>query len=129
MSVFVDFIYYNQSIQAVILHTNSYLSFAIGALLIGFGLGMYIASDVGFAPHDAFILSLTKKFHFSFRKASIIADSSILVLTLLLKGPVFIGTFIMAFTTGFTIQFSIKVNKRWISALKKEKYSDALENS
>ena len=67
----------------------------IGTALIALGAELVITADLGIGPYDAFITTVGKLIGLKFTYAKYIFDGTFLVLTLLLKGNVGIGTLII----------------------------------
>ena len=69
----------------------------IGTLLIAIGAELIITADLGMGPYDAFISTVGKLLKLKFSYAKYICYGTFLVLTILLKGNVGIGTLIIFF--------------------------------
>jgi len=84
------------------------VAFVTGNILIGTGIGMYLATELLIAPHESFMLTLSERFKWSYRKSEIIASIGAVFISFLLSGPIFWGTIILTFTTGYIIQYTRK---------------------
>jgi len=88
------------------------LLFTFGFLTIVIGAGIYLQADFAPSPVDNLMLSVHKRFRLSMGRARLICEAIALTLALMVSGPIYIGTFIIAFTIGPCIQISIKeINK------------------
>ena len=84
--------------------------FVLGALLLGYGCGIYIVANLGAGPRDSLMLLVVDKLGWSIMKARTTMEVSVSVVGFLLGGPVGIGTVFMAFGLGPIIQKSIQLN-------------------
>lgn len=76
------------------------LLFIIGMLILAFGMSMYMSCDFGMVPYDsiAYTLSdLTGKKVAAFRVS---VDVLVAIIAFILKGPIGIGTVLLAFSIG-----------------------------
>lgn len=88
------------------------IAFVMGNLAIGAGIGLYVSTHLMIAPHESFMMMLTKRFNWSYRKADIIASIGAVFVSLSLSGPIFVGTIVLTFTTGFIIQFVMEFSRK-----------------
>lgn len=86
----------------------SLVLFASSIIIISFGAGMYLVSNLPPNPIDYFMMCIKECFSISIAIAKIILEAIGLLLGLLLGGPVGLGTFIMMFSFGPCIQFFYK---------------------
>ena len=84
--------------------------FVLGALLLGYGCGIYIVANLGAGPRDSLMLLVVDKLGWSIMKARTTMEVTVSVVGFLLGGPVGIGTVFMAFGLGPIIQKSIQLN-------------------
>lgn len=88
----------------------------LGCLIVSFGVGLYIASDLGAGPYDILPLIVEKRKYLTYKWIRIILDVSCAVLGFMLGATVGIGTFIVALCLGpgieyfrnFTIKYILK---------------------
>lgn len=76
----------------------------IGMIIIGIGSYLYIGSGFGAGPRDGFMILLLKKTNKSIRFIRNSMEITVLVVGYLLGGPVGIGTVIISFGMGYSIQ-------------------------
>lgn len=83
--------------------------FFSGLLIYSFGISFYLSfSKNNSGPRESFMLGLSKCFSVSIRLSRVIIDVSILIIALLFKGPVGIGTLVFALSAGPLIQRFLK---------------------
>jgi uncharacterized membrane protein YczE len=115
ISVFVDGIGY--FIRDYLVQIPDPVAFVTGNVSIGVGIGMYVSAHLMIAPHESFMMMLCKKFNWSYRKADIFASIGAIGVSLVLSGPIFLGTIALTFTTGFIIQFVMNRSKKVLTRL------------
>lgn len=100
------------------------LQFAVGLLLMGIGIGMYIAPRLGAGPRDSFMLALNERMGWSIQNVRMGIEITVLVAGAFLGGPVSFGTLLTAVLTGPLVQRSIpfweRQMDRWIGTGAKE---------
>ncbi|MFD3448167.1 YitT family protein [Microbacteriaceae bacterium 4G12] len=76
-----------------------------GIVLIAIGVAMYIQSQYPTNPIDNLMIALHTRFGVSLMVAKTIGEMAALVFAIMMKGPIGVGTLIVAFTIGPIIQF------------------------
>lgn len=79
---------------------------ALGLLLLGTGIGLYLVSNLPKTPIDVFMNALQEKMKWSMKKARLVVECVALIMALVLSGPVGIGTVATAFLLAPIIQVS-----------------------
>ncbi len=80
----------------------------IGFLLLYFGIGIYVAIDIGVDAFTGVVLFLTDKTHFEMKYVKIVFDILLLVIGALLGGTLGVSTFVTMVLAGPVIQFFSK---------------------
>ncbi|WP_102347566.1 YczE/YyaS/YitT family protein [Bacillus sp. Marseille-P3661] len=83
-----------------------WISFTIGVLASGLGIGIYVLAEFPKTPIDGLMVAVHKRFGYSLNVSRTIIEAAAVVLGYLLGGPVGIGTLIIALTLGKVIQVS-----------------------
>lgn len=78
----------------------------LGLLLLGFGIGLYLVSNLPRTPVDVFMLAIQTRMQWSMKKARLAVEFIAVTLGLLLAGPVGVGTLITAVLLAPMIQFT-----------------------
>lgn len=103
---FIDFFIYIVFQEYVPQHLFVSWFFLIGGLIIfSFGIALYMKANIALHPVERFMKITQQQFQFSYIKSRFILESFACVVALLLKGPIFIGTLIIMFTSGILINF------------------------
>jgi uncharacterized protein len=84
----------------------------IGLLIIGFGVAIYIQPKFPLNPIDNFMMGLSKRLGVSLPIAKTIGEVLALVLALLVKGPIGLGTIIVLVGIGPSIQLFVPLFDR-----------------
>jgi hypothetical protein len=81
---------------------------AVGLIVQCIGIAVYLTPGLGSGPREGVMLGLSEALNTSIRLARVCIDLSVLVLALVTRGPIGIGTVIHALGTGPLIQFFLK---------------------
>lgn len=76
---------------------------AIGTLLMGLGLGIYVAAEFGLGPLEAIVDIIYQHTRLKYKTAKIIFDALLGILGILFGGKIGIGTIISIFCTGIVM--------------------------
>ncbi|MFD0942296.1 YczE/YyaS/YitT family protein [Savagea faecisuis] len=97
---------------------TSLTSFVLGVIVMGIGVGIYIAPNLGAGPRDSLMLLFMDKLNMSINTARTLMEVLVAIGGWFLGGPVGIGTVLIAFGLGSFVQlampYSTKVLKRLI---------------
>ncbi len=86
-----------------------YLLCIISVLLVGFGSGIYLVSNLGPGPRDGLMTGLTKVTNFPIALVRAIIEITVVIIGWYLGGTVGIGTLIFAFGIGPAVAVSLYV--------------------
>lgn len=86
----------------------------VGLVVLGSGMGMYLAPELGEGPRDGIMIELSSRFSWSVRKVRTVMEISVLVIGWLLGGPVGVGTVVISISLGYLMQFFMQWWKRWL---------------
>ncbi|PUB02964.1 YitT family protein [Paenisporosarcina sp. OV554] len=93
------------------------ICFISGVGVMGFGVGMYIASNIGAGPRDSLMLILIEKTGWTVKRVRTLLEIVVAIIGWLLGGPVGIGTIIIALTLGYIVHFTLNISRNWIAKL------------
>lgn len=88
-----------------------------GILIMGYGIGLYIAADRGAGPRDSLMLVLTERIGWKVQHIRLSMEMVVLTLGWLLKGPVNIGTLLFCVTIGPIVGYSLPQCKKVVARL------------
>jgi uncharacterized protein len=113
--IFMDFfLWILPSIDSVI---GAVFSFVMGVVLLGFGVGLYVAADLGSGPRDSIMIMIVDKTGWSLKWVRNGMEIFVLLLGWLLGGPVGVGTIIIAFFLGPIVGYSLPQCKKLLAYL------------
>lgn len=105
IGLFIDL--FNFLIPDIESMTGQILIFTAGIVVMGYGVGMYVAPKMGAGPRDDLMLILVQKTGLSVSVIRTAIEVSVAVLGWLLGGPIGIGTAVIALVLGRIVQISL----------------------
>lgn len=72
----------------------------VGIIIVGFGICLYISAQIGAGPRDSLMLAIRDKTGWKVQHVRSGLEIIVLITGWMLGGPIFIGTFLFAFTIG-----------------------------
>ncbi|ASJ57273.1 YczE/YyaS/YitT family protein [Brevibacillus formosus] len=121
ISLFVDLIGSIDALMAAIRSLPPLLTMALGNICIGSGIGLYVCTQVCTAPQEAFVLVMSKRLKWTFRRTEILLACMFLSASFLLDGPIYYGTVVLSFTTGYIIQAAINIGNKMLRLVNQTK--------
>jgi uncharacterized membrane protein YczE len=94
--------------------------FVLGVLILGYGIGLYVAADLGAGPRDSIMLLIVKETGWSIKWVRNGIEVTVFLFGWLLGGPVGIGTIFIAFFLGSIIGVSIPQSKKLLHFILKK---------
>ncbi|MGF9910545.1 YczE/YyaS/YitT family protein [Brevibacillus porteri] len=125
ISLFVDLIGSIDALMAAIRSLPPLLTMALGNICIGSGIGLYVCTQVCTAPQEAFVLVMSKRLKWTFRRTEILLACMFLSASFLLDGPIYYGTVVLSFTTGYIIQAAINLGNKMLRLVNQTKGAEA----
>ncbi|MCD5322536.1 MULTISPECIES: YczE/YyaS/YitT family protein [Pontibacillus] len=95
---------------------TAYVLLIIGILLLGLGVAMYVRSHFAYNPVDGAMMVVHKLTGFSLGMSKTIVSLVLLVISILIGGPVGVGTGIAILLIGPTVNVSEKALNRFTKA-------------
>lgn len=100
---------------------SSLAMFIVGVIVMGIGIGMYMAPNMGAGPRDSLMLILIDQIGMSINGARTTMEVSVALAGWALGGPVGVGTVFIAFGLGTLVQWTLPYNQRLLAARIDEK--------
>jgi uncharacterized membrane protein YczE len=91
--------------------------FISGVGVMGLGVGMYIASNIGAGPRDSLMLILIEQTGWTVKRVRTLLEIVVAICGWLLGGPIGVGTIIIALTLGYIVHFTLNLSRNWIVKL------------
>ncbi|WP_026700408.1 YczE/YyaS/YitT family protein [Salibacterium aidingense] len=88
-----------------------------GIVVIGYGIGTYIAPECGAGPRDSLMLALQEKTGWKVSRVRGIMEIGVLLIGWMLGGPVFIGTILFCLGIGQVVGFALPQCKKIVYRL------------
>lgn len=85
--------------------------FLLGVIILGYGIGLYVAAELGAGPRDGIMLLIIEKTGWSIKWVRNGIEITVFLVGWLLGGPVGIGTIFIAFVLGPIVGVSIPQSK------------------
>ncbi|WP_228550213.1 YczE/YyaS/YitT family protein [Salinibacillus xinjiangensis] len=90
------------------------LTLIVGLVVCGYGVGLYVAANLGAGPRDSLMLFLTEKFGWKVQWVRSGIEVFVLITGYLLGGPVGVGTIVASLALGPIVGYTLPQSKRWI---------------
>jgi uncharacterized membrane protein YczE len=96
---------------------NKIIVLMLGLIFLALGIAVYLQAKYPLIPIDRFMLSIQHRLKVNLMVAKTIGELTALILALLFKGPIGIGTIIIALSVGPFVQLFFpplkKLRKKW----------------
>ncbi|RKD73088.1 hypothetical protein ATL39_2291 [Sinobaca qinghaiensis] len=115
IGVFID-------IFLLLIETPSLLAVQIimllaGIIIIGYGIGLYIAPEVGAGPRDSLMIALHERTGWKISRVRIMMETVVLAVGWALGGPVFVGTILFCLGIGQVVGFAMPQTSKLVHYL------------
>lgn len=96
---------------------GQYVMLLVGVIVIGYGIGFYIAPKCGAGPRDSLMIAITEKSGWKVQYVRGIMEMIVLAVGWTLGGPVFIGTILFSLTIGNVVGFTLPQCQRLVDRM------------
>jgi uncharacterized protein len=96
---------------------GQYVMLLVGVIVIGYGIGLYIAPKCGAGPRDSLMIAITEKSGWKVQYVRGIMEIVVLAIGWSLGGPVFIGTIIFSLTIGNVVGYTLPQCQRLVDRM------------
>lgn len=96
---------------------GQYVMLLIGIVVVGYGIGLYIAPKCGAGPRDSLMMAITEKSGWKVQHVRGIMELVILTIGWSLGGPVFLGTILFSLTVGNVVGFTLPQCQRLVDRM------------
>ncbi len=90
------------------------LRFAVGVVMMGLGVGIYVTSGLGASAQDGIFLGLHQRFGWSIFTSRVVVDASVLTAGWLLGGQVGVGTVLATLVMPRLVVLGMDLGTRWL---------------
>ncbi|MEG2290977.1 MAG: YitT family protein [Clostridium sp.] len=84
---------------------KQYIVFFIGIIIVGFGVAVYLLPKLPENPIDHLMVTIKEKYSLKVMNAKLLVDSSCIIIALIFKGPIGIGTILATVILGPAVNF------------------------
>jgi uncharacterized membrane protein YczE len=117
VGVFIDLFMFVLAWYEPTLLITRFVMLVMGILIIGLGIGIYIAPNCGAGPRDSLMLALTQMTGWKVQYVRALMEILVLLAGWLLGGPVFIGTLLFCFGIGSIVGLTLPVCQRIVQRM------------
>ncbi len=117
VGIFLDFYLWLPILKTPDHFVGQLIMLTIGIIVMGYGIGLYIAADKGAGPRDSLMLVLTKRTGWKVQHIRLAMEIIVLALGWLMKGPVSIGTLLFCVSIGPIVGYSLPQCKYLVARL------------
>ncbi|OZM58008.1 hypothetical protein CIB95_05485 [Lottiidibacillus patelloidae] len=117
IGLFIDFFYFLLPAPTHIV--SQVIVFLTGIIILAYGIGLYIAANVGAGPRDSLMLAICEKTNWSVSIVRGGMEITVLILGWLLDGPVGFGTVLIALSLGPIVEISLRQSKQLVNFIVK----------
>ncbi len=118
VGIFIDF--FNWLLPDLTQYLGQTVFFVAGVLIMGLGIGIYVAPNIGAGPRDSIMLLIVEKTGWSVKRVRTSIEIVVGVAGWILGGPIGIGTVIIAITLGQIVHITLPMTSRWLQLCMKE---------
>lgn len=105
IGVFIDL--FNWLIPEFHSMTGQVIIFTLGVAIMAYGIGIYVAPNLGAGPRDSLMLIFVEKLGFGIKKVRTTIEVLVAVAGWLLGGPVGLGTVLIALLIGQIVHYAL----------------------
>ncbi|MEL3972179.1 YitT family protein [Rossellomorea oryzaecorticis] len=110
IGIFIDlFNYLIPDPESILAQT---LVFAVGIIVLGYGIGLYVSADLGAGPRDSLMLLVVEKTGWKVQWVRNGMEILVFIFGWMLGGPVGIGTVVIALGLGSIVGISLPQSKK-----------------
>ena len=118
VGIFIDF--FNWLLPDVTQYFGQTIFFVAGVLIMGLGVGIYVAPNIGAGPRDSVMLLVVEKTGWSVKRVRTSIEIIVGVIGWILGGPIGFGTVMIAITLGQIVHITLPMTKKWLQICTKE---------
>lgn len=125
IGLFIDMYYLLPFLQTPEGLVGKIIMFAVGMILYGYGMGIYISAEFGAGPRDSLMIALAKRTKWKVRNVRSSMEILVLIIGWQLGGPVFWGTIVSSLVigplAGVCLPQCQRMTDRWLQKLRSKK--------
>ncbi len=118
IGLFIDF--FNWLLPDLSSYLGQTIFFVTGVLIMGLGVGIYVAPNVGAGPRDSVMILIVDKTGWTVKRVRTGIEIVVAIIGWMLGGPIGFGTLLIAVTLGQIVHLTLPMAKRWLHRSTKE---------
>jgi uncharacterized membrane protein YczE len=112
VGLFIDF--FNWVLPDLTQYLGQTVFFVAGVLIMGLGVGIYVAPNMGAGPRDSVMILLVEKTGWSVKRVRTTIEIVVALIGWILGGPIGFGTILIAIMLGQIVHITLPLAKSWL---------------
>jgi len=113
VGLFIDF--FNWLLPDLTHYFGQTIFFVAGVLIMGLGVGIYVAPSMGAGPRDSVMILIVEKTGWTVKRVRTGIEIVVAIIGWMLGGPIGFGTVLIAVTLGQIVHITLPMAKRWLN--------------
>lgn len=113
IGLFIDF--FNWLLPDLASYFGQTIFFVAGVLIMGLGVGIYVAPSMGAGPRDSVMILIVEKTGWTVKRVRTGIEIVVAIVGWMLGGPIGFGTVLIAVTLGQIVHITLPMAKRWLN--------------
>ena len=118
IGLFIDF--FNWLLPDLASYLGQTIFFVAGVLIMGLGVGIYVAPNMGAGPRDSVMILIVEKTGWTVKRVRTGIEIVVAIVGWMLGGPIGFGTVLIAVTLGQIVHMTLPLAKSWLHRFAKE---------
>lgn len=118
IGLFIDF--FNWLLPDLASYFGQTIFFVTGVLIMGLGVGIYVAPNMGAGPRDSVMILIVEKTGWTVKRVRTGIEIVVAIVGWMLGGPIGFGTILIAVTLGQIVHMTLPMAKSWLHRFTKE---------
>jgi len=118
IGLFIDF--FNWLLPDLANYFGQTIFFVAGVLIMGLGVGIYVAPNMGAGPRDSVMILIVEKTGWTVKRVRTGIEIVVAIVGWMLGGPIGFGTVLIAVTLGQIVHMTLPLAKSWLHRFTKE---------
>lgn len=113
VGLFIDF--FNWLLPDLTHYFGQTIFFVAGVLIMGLGVGIYVAPNMGAGPRDSVMILIVEKTGWTVKRVRTGIEILVAIIGWVLGGPIGFGTVFIAVSLGQIVHITLPMAKRWLN--------------
>lgn len=112
IGLFIDF--FNWLLPDLASYLGQTIFFVAGVLIMGLGVGIYVAPNMGAGPRDSIMILIVEKTGWTVKRVRTGIEIVVAIVGWILGGPIGFGTLLIAVILGQIVHMTLPMAKSWL---------------